>query len=208
MTKVIDMRKALLPIVESQTGYRLSFTEIIVKTVAHTLESHPRVNASLDGDEIVINKDVNIGLAVAVEDGLIVPSVKQANKKGLAELTETSKTLGKKARENKLKQVEMQGSTFTITNLGMYAIDSFTPIINPPETAILGVGRIAEKPVVVDGNVEVRPMMVLSLSFNHRVIDGAPAAAFLTELKANLEDPYSLLRSEERRVGKECRSRW
>jgi pyruvate dehydrogenase E2 component (dihydrolipoamide acetyltransferase) len=193
MTKVIELRKALLPAVENQTGYRLSFTEVIMKTVAHTLGNHPKVNASLVGDEIIMNKDVNIGLAVAVENGLIVPSVKQANKKGLAELTEISKTLGKKARDNKLVPDEMQGSTFTISNLGMYAIDGFTPIINPPETAILGVGRIVEKPVVVDGSVEVRPMMVLSLSFDHRAIDGAPAAAFLTELKLNLEDPYSLL---------------
>ncbi|SES92198.1 pyruvate dehydrogenase E2 component (dihydrolipoamide acetyltransferase) [Oceanobacillus limi] len=193
MTKVIELRKALLPVVEAQTGYRLSFTEVIMKTVAHTLGNHPKVNASLVGDEIIMNKDVNIGLAVAVENGLIVPSVKQANKKGLAALTEVSKTLGAKARENKLTPDEMSGSTFTISNLGMYAIDGFTPIINPPETAILGVGRIVEKPVVVDGSVEVRPMMVLSLSFDHRAIDGAPAAAFLTELKESLEDPYSLL---------------
>lgn len=193
MTKAIELRKALLPVVESQTGYRLSYTEIIMKTVAHVLGNHPKVNAALIDNEIVYNNDVNIGLAVAVENGLIVPSVKQANKKGLAELTEASKTLGKKARDNKLTPDEMQGSTFTISNLGMYAIDGFTPIINPPETAILGVGRIVEKPVVVNGQIEVRPMMVLSLSFDHRVIDGAPAAEFLTELKESLEDPYSLL---------------
>ncbi|WP_042146752.1 dihydrolipoamide acetyltransferase family protein [Paucisalibacillus sp. EB02] len=193
MTKAIELRKALLPIVESQTGYRLSYTEIIIKTVAHVLGNHPKVNAALIGNEIVYNNDVNIGLAVAVDNGLIVPSVKKANKKGLAELTEASKTLGRKARDNKLTPDEMQGSTFTISNLGMYAIDGFTPIINPPETAILGVGRIAEKPVVVNGQIEVRPMMVLSLSFDHRVIDGAPAAEFLTELKESLEDPYSLL---------------
>ncbi|MUK87635.1 2-oxo acid dehydrogenase subunit E2 [Ornithinibacillus sp. L9] len=193
MTKVIEVRKALLPVIEGQTGYRLSYTEIIMKTVAHVLGNHPKVNASLVEDEIVYNNDVNIGLAVAVENGLIVPSVEKANQKGLAELTEVSKTLGAKARDNKLTPNEMKGSTFTISNLGMYAIDGFTPIINPPETAILGVGRIVEKPVVVDGSVEVRPMMVLSLSFDHRAIDGAPAAAFLTEVKESLEDPYSLL---------------
>lgn len=192
MTKTEEMRKALLPVIEKQTGYRLSFTEIIMKTTAHVLENHPKVNASLVGDEIVWNENVNIGLAVAVENGLIVPSVKQANKKGLAALTENSKTLGLKARDNQLTPAEMTGSTFTISNLGMYAVDGFTPIINPPETAILGVGRIVEKPVVLDGEVQVRPMMVLSLSFDHRIIDGAPAAAFLTELKESLEDPYSL----------------
>ncbi|WP_047982682.1 dihydrolipoamide acetyltransferase family protein [Ornithinibacillus contaminans] len=193
MSKAMNLRKSLLPVVERQTGYRLSYTEIIMKTVAQVLENHPKINASLVDNEIVTNHDVNIGLAVALENGLIVPSIKQVNKKGLAELTKVSKELGEKARANKLTPDEMSGSTFTISNLGMYAIDGFTPIINPPETAILGVGRIVEKPVVIAGSVEVRPMMVLSLSFDHRVIDGAPAAAFLTELKNSLEEPYSLL---------------
>lgn len=193
MSQVIDVRKSLLPVIENQTGYRLSYTEIIIKATAHVLGNHPKVNASLVGDEIVMNKDVNIGLAVAVENGLIVPSVPDADKKGLAELTEASKSLGLKARDGKLSPAEMSGSTFSISNLGMYAVDGFTPIINPPETAILGIGRIVEKPVVVDGSVEVRPMMVLSLSFDHRAIDGAPAAAFLTELKDRLENPYGLL---------------
>ncbi|WP_152657863.1 dihydrolipoamide acetyltransferase family protein [Oceanobacillus sp. CFH 90083] len=193
MTNVMDLRKSLLPVIEKDTGYRLSFTEVIMKAAANALAKHPKLNASLIGDEIVMNKEVNIGLAVAVENGLIVPSVKNVNQKGLAELTQVSKELGRKARENKLKPDEMRGSTFTISNLGMYAIDAFTPIINGPETAILGVGRIIEKPVVVDGQLVARPMMVLSLSFDHRAIDGAPAAAFLTDLKANLENPYSLL---------------
>src|SRR5699024_2160916 len=172
MTHVIDVRKTLLPIIEKQTGYRVSYTEILMKAVSQLMDAHPRVNASLVDNEIVLNKSVNIGLAVAVEDGLIVPSVKDADKKGLAQLTKVSKTLGQKARENKLTPDEMTGSTFSISNLGMYAIDGFTPIINPPETAILGVGRIVEKPVVIDGEIEVRPMMTLSLSFDHRVIDG------------------------------------
>lgn len=193
MTNVIDLRKSLLPVIEKETGYRLSFTEVIIKATANALLQHPKLNASLIGDEIVMNKEVNIGLAVAIENGLIVPSIKNVNRKGLAALTQTSKELGKKARENKLKPDEMRESTFTISNLGMYAIDAFTPIINGPETAILGVGRIVEKPVVSDGELTARPMMVLSLSFDHRAIDGAPAAAFLTDLKANLENPYSLL---------------
>lgn len=193
MTKVTDLRKSLLPVIEKDTGYRLSFTEVIIKATANALLKHPKLNASLIGDEIVMNKEVNIGLAVAVENGLIVPSIKKADQKGLAALTQTSKELGRKARENKLKPDEMRGNTFTISNLGMYAIDAFTPIINGPETAILGVGRIVEKPVVVDGELTACPMMVLSLSFDHRAIDGAPAAAFLTDLKANLENPYSLL---------------
>ncbi|MEI3605147.1 dihydrolipoamide acetyltransferase family protein [Pseudogracilibacillus sp. SE30717A] len=193
MTTVMNMRKQLLPAVEEQTGFRLSFTEIIIKAVAYTLTKYPTINASLIGDEIVLNKHVNIGLAVAVENGLIVPSIHDADKKGLAELTEVSKTLGMKARDSKLTPAEMTGSTFTISNLGMYAIDGFTPIINPPETAILGVGRINEKPVVVDKAIEIKPMMVLSLSFDHRAIDGAPAAEFLTALKETLENPFSIL---------------
>lgn len=193
MTTVINMRKQLSPAVEEQTGFRLSFTEIIIKATAYTLTKYPTINASLIGDEIVFNKNVNIGLAVAVENGLIVPPIHDADKKGLAELTEVSKTLGMKARDSKLTPAEMTGSTFTISNLGMYAINGFTPIINPPETAILGVGRINEKPVVVDKEIGIKPMMVLSLSFDHRAIDGAPAAEFLTALKENLENPFSIL---------------
>lgn len=193
MSKAIEVRKALLPTIEAQTGYRVSYTEIIMKATASVLKNHPRVNASLIDNEIVMNQAINLGLAVAVEDGLIVPSVPNVDKAGLAELTTLSKELGKKARNNKLTPDEMRGSTFTISNLGMYAIDGFTPIINAPETAILGVGRIVEKPVVIDHVVEVRPMMVLSLSFDHRAIDGAPAAAFLTELKERLENPWTLL---------------
>lgn len=193
MSEVIKIRKSLLPLVEEQTGYRLSYTEIIMKTTANVLKNHPRVNASLIDDEIILNSNINLGLAVAVEDGLIVPSVPNVDQKGLSELTTISKQLGEKARNNKLTPDEMQGSTFTISNLGMYSIDGFTPIINAPETAILGVGRINEKAVVVDGEIEARPMMVLSLSFDHRAIDGAPAAAFLTELKEQLENPWTLL---------------
>lgn len=193
MSKVIELRTDLLPVIEKQTGYRLSFTEVIIKTTAHTLKNHPIVNSSLIGNEIVMNQQVNMGLAVDIENGLIVPSLHNVNEKGLAELTEMTKTLGRKARDGELTPAEMTGSSFTISNLGMYAIDAFSPIINPPETAILGVGRINKKPVVVGEAIEVRPMMVLSLSFDHRAFDGAPAAAFLTELKANLENPFALL---------------
>lgn len=193
MSATVEVRKSLLPIIEKQTGYRLSYTEIIMKATAHVLGNHKKLNASLIDNEIVFNKSVNLGLAVAVENGLIVPSVPNVQDKGLAELTVASKEIGAKARENKLKPAEMTGSTFTISNLGMYAIEGFTPIINPPETAILGVGRMADKPVVVDKSIEIRPIMVLSLSFDHRVIDGAPAAAFLTELKERLENPFGLL---------------
>jgi pyruvate dehydrogenase E2 component (dihydrolipoamide acetyltransferase) len=193
MTKVKEVRSQLLPKIEKQTGYRLSFTEVIVKAVGLVLSRYPSINASLIKDEIVYNEQINIGLAVAVDDGLMVPVLKDVDKKGLSTLTAEAKEVGKRAREQKLLPEQMKGSTFTISNLGMYAIDTFTPIINLPETAILGVGRIQEKPVVDNQEIVIRPIMAVSLSFDHRAIDGAPAAEFLTELKHVLENPYELL---------------
>jgi len=193
MSKVKELRLALLPVIEKQTGFRLSFTDILVKAVGAALARHPQVNVSIDGDEIIQHSQVHIGLAVAVQDGLMVPVIKDVLNKGLAELTSDAKEIGKRARENKLLPDQMNGSTFTISNLGMYAVDAFTPIINQPESAILGVGRIQDKPVAINGALEIRPMMTLSLSFDHRAMDGAPAAAFLTELKQILESPYELL---------------
>ncbi|MBT2722827.1 dihydrolipoamide acetyltransferase family protein [Bacillus sp. ISL-46] len=193
MTKVKDLRTSLLPVIEKQTGFRLSFTDILIKTTAVALARHPEVNVSIEGDEIVQHSDVHIALAVAVPDGLMVPVIKDVLGKGFAELTKDAKEIGKRARENSLLPHQLKGSTFTISNLGMYAIDTFTPIINQPESAILGVGRIQDKPVAVNGAVTIRPMMALSLSFDHRAMDGAPAAAFLTELKQVLENPFELL---------------
>jgi pyruvate dehydrogenase E2 component (dihydrolipoamide acetyltransferase) len=193
MTKVKELRVQLLPIIEKQTGFRLSYTEVIIKAVGTVLSRFPAINASFVKDEIIYNDDVHIGLAVSVTDGLMVPVIKDVTQKGLADLTKEAKDIGKRAREQKLLPDQLKGSTFTISNLGMYAIDAFTPIINQPETAILGVGRMLEKPVVVNGSIEVRPMMTVSLSFDHRVIDGAPAAEFLTEVKRVLENPFELL---------------
>ena len=193
MTKVKELRASLLPVVEKQTGFRLSYTEILMKATAAALARHPEINVSLEGDEIVQHGHIHLGLAVAIPDGLLVPVIKDVLAKGLAELTQDAKEVGLQARENKLKPDQMRGSTFTISNVGMYAIDMFTPVINQPESAILGVGRMQDKPVAVNGALEIRPMMTLSLSFDHRIIDGAPAAAFLTELKDILENPYELL---------------
>ncbi|GLC87157.1 dihydrolipoamide acetyltransferase family protein [Lysinibacillus piscis] len=193
MTKVKELRAAILPVIEKQTGLRVSYTEILMKATAVALARHPEINVSLDGDELVQHHYVHIGLAVAVNDGLMVPVVKDVLAKGLAELTQDAKDIAKRARDNKLLPDQMKGSTFTISNVGMYAVDMFTPVINQPESAILGVGRMQDKPVAVNGVLEIRPMMTVSLSFDHRVIDGAPAAAFLTELKDILENPYELL---------------
>lgn len=193
MAEAVALRKQLLDPIEKQTGYRISYTEIILKAVAHALKRHPNINISLEGNEIVHHASINIGLAVALEDGLMVPVIRDADQKGLAELTIACKTAGQAAKGNKLKPDQLSGGTFTISNLGMYAVDTFNPVINQPESAILGIGRINEKPVGVEGQIVLRPMMGVGLSFDHRVIDGAPAAAFLTELKSLLEHPFELL---------------
>lgn len=193
MSEAVAVRKQLLGPIEKQTGYRLSYTEIILKATAHALKRHPNINVSLEGNEIVHHAAINVGLAVALEDGLLVPVIKEADRKGLAELTVACKTAGQAAKGSKLTPDEMSGGTFTISNLGMYAVDTFNPVINQPESAILGIGRINEKPVGLNGEIVLRPMMGVGLSFDHRVIDGAPAAAFLTDLKAILENPFELL---------------
>jgi pyruvate dehydrogenase E2 component (dihydrolipoamide acetyltransferase) len=169
---------------------QFSYTEILVKTVAEALKKHPILNSTLEDDKIKIFENINIGVAVATEKGLIVPVVHDADKKTLPEVASEVKELVEKAREGKLEKENVSGGTFTITNLGMYGVDVFTPIINPPETAILGVGRIMEKPVVVNGEIKIKPIMILSLSYDHRVIDGAPAAQFLKTIKELLESIF------------------
>jgi len=146
----------------------------------------------LERDQIKIFADVNVGVAVATEKGLVVPVVRNADKKEVREISLALKELVEKAREGKLAREEISGGTFTITNLGMFGVDMFTPIINPPETAILGVGRLVERPVVVDKDIVIKPVMQLSLSFDHRVVDGVPAAQFLQRVKQVLESPESL----------------
>ncbi len=194
MTECVKLRKQLLPVIEEAEGVRVSYNEIIVKATAFSLRQNPNINISLENDkEIVYHSDVHIGFAVAVSDGLVVPVLRNVDQKGLGILTKEAKTIAKKARDGMLTPDEMQGSTFTISNLGMFAVDGFTPIINQPNAAILGVGRIQEKPVIINGQVETRSMMTLSLSFDHRIIDGAPAAHFLTDLKNVLEQPYKLM---------------
>ena len=166
---------------------QVSYTDVLVKAVAKALAEHPIINSTLEKGQIKVFADINIGVAVATEMGLIVPVIHNADGKSLTEIASTLKELVEKAKQSKLAKEELTGGTFTITNLGMYGVDVFTPIINPPETAILGVGRVAEKPVVVEEQIVVRPTMQLSLTFDHRVVDGAPAARFLQKVKQNLE---------------------
>ncbi|MER2106612.1 MAG: dihydrolipoamide acetyltransferase family protein [Solibacillus sp.] len=193
MTKLKQLREQLLPTVEKQSGHRISYTDLLIKFVSKALQKHPTLNATLKDDVITYHEQINVGIAIALDEGLIVPVLRNTQMLGLQEITALSKELGKKAKKNELLIDHLSGGTFTISNLGNYDIDHFTPIINSPEVAILGVGRIKEQPIVIDGSVEIRLIMGLSLSFDHRVIDGAPAAAYLTDLKHLIENPYELL---------------
>ena len=171
----------------------LTYTDLLVKVVANALGEHPRLNATLTDEGIHLLQEVNIGVAVALEDGLVVPVVRNADKERLSEISAQVRGFAERARGNQLTPGELQGGTFTITNLGNFGIDAFTPIINPPESAILGVGRILKKPVVHEDEIVVRSMLTLSLTFDHRVIDGAPAAQFLQTVSGYIQDPYLLL---------------
>lgn len=172
---------------------KTSVTDILVKAVAKALKAHPKINATLSGEAIRVLQDINIGVAIAVPDGLVVPVVKNADQKCLADVSKEIKDFAKRARKNKLDPEEMTGGSFTITNLGGYgSVDYFTPIINQPELAILGVGRTVKQPVVVGDQIVIRPIMGLSLAFDHRVIDGAPAAEFLATLIKLIEQPHKI----------------
>ncbi|MDI6602432.1 MAG: dihydrolipoamide acetyltransferase family protein [Thermoanaerobacteraceae bacterium] len=161
VTELVSFRGKL----NKAADIRLTFTDLIAKVCALTIKKHPIVNWSLDGEYIVKSNVINLGIAVVLENGLIVPVVKNADKKSLLEISQNIKDLSERAREGKLNPEEVFGGTFTITNLGMYEIDSFTPIINPPESAILGVNKIYKEPVVVDDSIVIRQAMMLSFSF-------------------------------------------
>jgi pyruvate dehydrogenase E2 component (dihydrolipoamide acetyltransferase) len=174
---------------KNSQGTDVSFTDMLVKAAATALESDPIINSTLENGQIKIFEDVNVGIAVAREGALVVPVIRNANKRTLTEIAAESKTLIDKASNGTLSKEEISGGTFTITNLGTNGVDAFTPLMNPPECAILGVGRIAERAVVSNGNVVPRPTVILSLSFDHRITDGVPAAQFLQRLKELLERP-------------------
>jgi len=184
VTELVELRERL------KKDFSLTYTDLIVKATAIALLRHPRVNATLDGDVIRMPAEVHIGVGVALEEGLIVPVIRNVEKLSVQQIGERLRALAAKARDNSLDVDEISGGTFTITNLGNFGIDVFTPVINPPEAAILGVGRIIEKVVVYRGEIARRSMMVLSLTFDHRIVDGAPAAAFLQTLADILSHPY------------------
>ena len=187
------IRNQLIPVIESQTGIRLTLTDLIIKIAAKALEDNPSLNCSYVDGAVKLFKRIDIGLVTAVEGGLVVPVIRQADQKSLAEITQARAELVQKARERTLTKEEMTGSTFTISNLGMFEIDQFSAILQPPEAAILAVGRIADKPVVRNGEILIRPMMTLTLSIDHRVLDGAIGASFLQSLKNYIENPFNLI---------------
>ncbi len=193
MTESIRLQTHLTERIQQRTGDRLSFTAILARSVASILNQHPYLNASLDGEEIALWQDVHLGIATSLEDYLIVPVIREAQNKNLEQIAAVLKDLVASARAKRLTLAEMSGSTFTISNLGMFGIESFTAIINPPESAILAVGEIIDTPIGIDGQIVLRPIMQLTLSADHRIVDGVAAARFLGELKATLEDPYLLI---------------
>jgi pyruvate dehydrogenase E2 component (dihydrolipoamide acetyltransferase) len=185
VTVLVDLRDVL----RQRWDARISYTDLIVKAAALALREHPILNSTLVGEEIVLQDKVNVGVAVALEEGLIVPVVRGADTKSVLEIHRAVQDLAQRAHEGTLSVDEVTGSTFTITNLGMYGVDAFTPIINPPEVAILGVGRIIEELTLVDGQVAARSKMALNVTIDHRIVDGAPGAAFLQTLVQFLEHP-------------------
>ena len=193
VAKLVQFRQGLLEKAESSDLPRITYTDLLVKAAAKVLKGLPRINARLDGTRLHINEGISIGIATATERGLIVPVLHDADTKPLAEVSREIATLAARAREGRATQAQLTGGTFTVSNLGMYGIDAFTPIINPPETAILGIGRIVEKPVAVAGRVCAQPTCVMSLTLDHRVIDGSDGAMFLMRLRELVEDPISIL---------------
>jgi pyruvate dehydrogenase E2 component (dihydrolipoamide acetyltransferase) len=195
MTEVDNTRKRFNIQAEKLGQPRITITALMVKIVAWALVRNPYINASFNTDSILLWKDVNIGVATAVPQGLVVPVLKGVDRLGVGEINKVLSELADRARENKLRLEDVQGGTFTISNLGMFGIHQFRAIINPPESAILAIGTVIRKPVVVDekDTVEVRPMMNFTLSADHRVIDGVVAAKFLTDLAAGIEAPSLLL---------------
>ncbi|MDF2948197.1 MAG: PdhC [Sedimentibacter sp.] len=192
MTETINLREKLKAVYE-RDGIRLTYNHIIMKILSKLLVKYRYLNASFDNDTIIYHKHVNLGIAVDVEKGLMVPNVKEIEKMTLREIAVQTEKLIEDARTNKLSPDYLSGGTFTITNLGMFGIESFSPIINKPEVAILGINKIAEKPVVVNKEIVIRPMMNLSLTTDHSLVDGALSAKFLKEIVEIIENPYLLI---------------
>ncbi|HLW60248.1 MAG TPA: dihydrolipoamide acetyltransferase family protein [bacterium] len=193
MDEAVRLRSEVGQELERREGVRVTYTDLIVRAAAVALREHPRINALWEGEGVRVLPEIHIGVAVALGEGLVVPVVRHADRATLGQISAAVRDLSERAKASRLRPEEMQGGTFTVTNLGMFDVDAFTPVLNPPEAGILGVGRLHRRPVAVGDRIEVRSLMVLSLTFDHRVIDGAPAAQFLQRVKFILEHPYVLL---------------
>lgn len=191
----VDMRNAMEARKEIKAAFdmKFSFNDLVIKACAMALRKHPNINASWLGDIIRYHADINIGMAVAVDEGLVVPVIKDADQLGLSEISASARSFVDKARNRQLSSEEMQGNTFSISNLGMMGIDEFTAIVNPPDACILAVGAIRPELALEEGELVEKQMMKLTLSCDHRVVDGAVGAAFLATLKGHLENPVSML---------------
>jgi 2-oxoglutarate dehydrogenase E2 component (dihydrolipoamide succinyltransferase) len=193
MSAIMGLRATYRDVFEKKYGMRLGFMGFFVKACIQALKEIPEVNAEIQGDEIVYKNHYDIGVAVGTENGLVVPVVRDADRLSLAEVESNIAVLGKKARDGKLAIEDMQGGTFTISNGGVYGSLLSTPILNPPQSGILGMHKIQERPVVEKGQMVVRPMMYLALSYDHRIVDGREAVTFLVRVKECIEDPTRLL---------------
>ncbi|WP_415718321.1 dihydrolipoamide acetyltransferase family protein [Maridesulfovibrio sp.] len=189
VTEMVRLRETLRERNKRNKEYRISYNDIISYATCRALKRHPIMNSTIQDDGIHMHGYVNLGIAVALPNGLIVPNVKMADSFTLEELKDKVRDVAGRARDGGLEMDEISGGTFTISNVSMLGVDGFTPILNPPETGILGIGRIVEKPAVKDGEIQIRSMMTLSLTFNHMTTDGAPAMSFLRELGDMLENP-------------------
>jgi pyruvate dehydrogenase E2 component (dihydrolipoamide acetyltransferase) len=192
-SNLIEWRSHVSSIVEKRTGNKPTYTDLLVKLIGFTLREHPRLNAAWADGNIQFNKAINLGIAVAVEEGLIVPVIRDADSASISEIASQRKELVERAQKRKARPADISDGTFTLSNLGMYNVDAFSAIVNPPQAAILAVGRIAERVVPVNGDVVIRPMMVMTLSCDHRVVDGARGAQFLDDLANLIQDPWRLL---------------
>ncbi|MGZ8491443.1 MAG: 2-oxoglutarate dehydrogenase complex dihydrolipoyllysine-residue succinyltransferase [Gemmatirosa sp.] len=193
MTAVTQLRERVRERVEKEHGVRLSFMPFFVKAAVMALQQYPTVNGKIEGDSTVLHHYVNMGIAVASDAGLVVPNIKDADRKGVLEISRDIVAIAKRARDGKLTMDDLTGGTFTITNGGVFGSLVSTPIINYPQVGILGLHKTQDRPVAIDGKVEIRPMMYIALSYDHRLIDGQQAVLFLVRIKELMEDPAAML---------------
>ncbi len=192
-SNLIEWRTRVSTTVEKRIGIKPTYTDLLVKLIGFALRDHPRVNATWANGNIQLYKDINIGIATAIDDGLIVPVIRNADLSSISEIAAQRKDLVERAQNRKIRPADISDGTFTLSNLGMYKVDAFNAIVNSPQAATLAVGRIADRVVSIDGQVAIRPMMVMTLSCDHRVVDGARGAQFLDDLANLIADPWRLL---------------